>query len=240
MVQRSNLIYENYTVLSPAGNPLFKCSQKKFNWYLKRDLASLIEDKVAILKIDPKGDGYGKNSFLLSDRNNECVVCGETDINVLSKHHVVPYCYKKYFPVEFKNNNHYDVLPLCRSCHDVYEKDFAPSFREELKHKYGFKPEKNVEVETAIKYAKALVKNTNIPLERRTYMYNKIYSYFAPNVSLDKVADMSVEYPNEYSYVSSRIEDYNDFFFMCRKHFIDTMKPKFLPKGWSVNERFVQ
>ena len=44
---------------------------------------------------------------------------GEGNIGNLTRHHVVPHCYRRNFPQELKAYCSHDVLPLCHSCHEV-------------------------------------------------------------------------------------------------------------------------
>jgi hypothetical protein len=54
---------------------------------------------------------------------------------MLSRHHVVPKMYKKLMPENIKNRSSYDILMVCRSCHDVYEKQ-AEILKNELAKPY--------------------------------------------------------------------------------------------------------
>lgn len=41
-VTKDRKIYGNCQVLSPEGHLMFRCESKKANWYLKRDLAQIV------------------------------------------------------------------------------------------------------------------------------------------------------------------------------------------------------
>ena len=42
-------LYDNYTILHPDGTIMFLCSEKRFNWYVNKKLATLIDDITAKL-----------------------------------------------------------------------------------------------------------------------------------------------------------------------------------------------
>ena len=105
-------------MFSPDGILMFRCDYKKANWYLKRNLGEVISQyplKVK-LKFKPRGLGNHNKSFGLTEMSNECVICGASEY--LTRHHVVPYCYRRYFPTSIKSHNFHDVLSLCVKCHD--------------------------------------------------------------------------------------------------------------------------
>ena len=90
-------LYDNYTILHPDGTIMFLCSEKRFNWYVNKKLATLIDDITSKLTFMPAG--YGSNSpdrDGLLPKSNICVVCGTP--HDLTYHHVVPYMYKSLMP----------------------------------------------------------------------------------------------------------------------------------------------
>ena len=111
-VTKDRKIYGNYQVLSPDGHLMFRCDEKKANWYIKRNLAEIISNDPLIvkLKFQPKGLGNHNKKYGLSVIENICVVCGSDEF--LTRHHVVPTCYRKFFPLEKKSHNFHDVLSL--------------------------------------------------------------------------------------------------------------------------------
>ena len=116
----SNLNSENWEVYHPNGTHMFTCGEKKAKWYLDRDLAKRMDDSRIILSFEPKGDGFDKNEiFGKSVRKAICVVSGIG--NDLQRHHIVPYCYRSYFPKEYKSKNHHDVVLINCEKHSEYE-----------------------------------------------------------------------------------------------------------------------
>lgn len=123
---------------------MFRCSRKKIEWYLSRNLARILSqsssdsascsssnssalsdssdsETISIqLTFDPKGLGRSGHSWYLEDKENRCVVCGSFE-DGLTLHHVVPYQYRKHMPVSVKSHSNIDTLPLCLPCHASYE-----------------------------------------------------------------------------------------------------------------------
>ena len=100
----SDRLYGNCQILHPDGSLMCYCAMRKINWYLKRNLATQISNNPVVIKLNfqPKGKGNADNPFYLQERRNICVVCG-TQEN-LTKHHCVPYCFRKHFPNEYKSH----------------------------------------------------------------------------------------------------------------------------------------
>ena len=132
-----NLDLENWRVYHPNGKHMFTCSGKKANWYLSRDLAIEIGDYEIQFTFEPNGYGFADNEeFGRSIREAKCVVTGMKDD--LQRHHIVPYCYRKYFPAKYKSKNHHDVVLMNHDIHAEYEIE-AAKYKDELAEKYGVK-----------------------------------------------------------------------------------------------------
>lgn len=91
--------YHNMTMLSPSGRVLCRCGPKKVNWYLSRGLAKVISEQPLTIQLnfEPAGNGEHGDAYQLSEKHNNCVVCGRDDYN--TKHHIVEYEYRQYMPV---------------------------------------------------------------------------------------------------------------------------------------------
>ncbi|KAJ2023221.1 hypothetical protein IWW57_004202 [Coemansia sp. S610] len=128
-IARSKAVYENCTVLDISGNLLFRTSRKRLDWYLSRDLATVVNDSTIQLKFANRGTGRSNEPFYLQDMRNACVVCGDT--NGLTMHHVVPHQYRQYMSTDIKSRSSFDLLPVCLQCHDQYERH-ATLFKKHL------------------------------------------------------------------------------------------------------------
>jgi len=110
-------LYDNCKALGPNGQHMFYCSRSKANSYIKKELGRIISEDPYIFQLlfEPKGKGnpdYGP-------RENKCVRCN-TEEN-LTRHHIVPYSFRREFLPEFKDHRSEEVVPMCRKCHDLYE-----------------------------------------------------------------------------------------------------------------------
>lgn len=118
-------IYEGCTMLAPDGEILCKCDKDKINWYLERNLATIVtEDPLTIkLNFEPSGRGITNfngekddDDFYVEHRDNICVSCG-SDENLL-RFQIVPGKFRIFFPEKFKSHRSHDVLLLCFNCNE--------------------------------------------------------------------------------------------------------------------------
>ncbi|KAI8815675.1 uncharacterized protein EV422DRAFT_348519 [Fimicolochytrium jonesii] len=166
MPVRQTPLYENCSVFSPEGTLMFRCSRKKIDWYLSRNLAVPMKEgddeqvdpsapHAIQLTFTPRGNGRNSagEEYYLEERQNICVGCGFTD--GLTSHHIVPYQYRKFMPDSLKSHASHDVVLLCVNCHDAYELH-------------------------AVKLKKTIAKKYNIPLEGRGHIvyheHRKVHS----------------------------------------------------------------
>jgi hypothetical protein len=238
-------IYGNCQVLSPDGILMFKCDQKKAKWYLNRNLGEVLSESPLIvkLKFEPRGLGNHNKSFGLAEMKNICVNCGKT--SDLNKHHVVPYCYRRYFPMELKSHNFHDVLLLCYNCHDSYERK-----ADELKIKIGETYQiplngelcnDSKELIAYVKISTALINpDAKIPKDKVNLMKKKIKNYFGIKRldirRLEKISKIKtiVVKKSHGEIVMSKVDNIQGFIEMWRSHFLEHNDCKHLPKGWSL------
>lgn len=243
--------YGNCRVYDINGELLFKCGQKKIDWYLKRGLATVVSQSETSIEIklnfESAGRGNRGDIFLLSDKKNICVVCGSD--HSLSRHHIVPRCYRVYFPIEHKKHNSHDVLPLCLDCHIAYEID-AFALKQSLAEIYdapmhgeNFK-EINA-INKAYGYARNILLHSDIiPPSRLETMKQHIKDVFdLQDVSHETLVSLiegelscakDINKKPHGQIVIERVDDLDEFVQMWRKHFVDRMKPRFMPNGWSI------
>lgn len=236
-----NKIYGNYKVLSPNNILMFRCNSKKINWYLNKNLAERIDDISIRLKFNPNGLG-NHNQYGIDEMENICVVCGTR--HNLNRHHVVPICYRKFFPTEKKNHKFHDILSICLECHESYEK-IATQFKNELSIKYNA-PLNGIQCDNfpLIKMkniVNCILHNDKIPKYRIKEMKNEVKEYFTwKRISKKRLQNvLNIEINNvtktHGEMVISKIDDIDMFAKQWRKHFVENMKCGFLPKKWSIN-----
>jgi hypothetical protein len=257
----NNVIYGNCRVHHPDGSLMFLCIEKRAKWYLNRNLAKVLqEDPLTIqLTFVPKGRGAADQDedemlYHLGEKSNSCVVCGSEDMLTLTRHHVVPYEYRKFFPEEIKGRSSHDIVPICRKDHDTYENVYATKLKRELEKNLGIEPADSVYssmsgMAKAHGFAKMLMdpdKVLRLPDARVKYFMKEITRVFGKTplaeiveINMKKVSKEKLEEVAK-RVVDSLGEDkekMHDFAVMWRKHFVESMNPQFLPSGWKVDHK---
>ncbi|KAF9961042.1 hypothetical protein BGZ65_011338 [Modicella reniformis] len=120
-------IYDNISVYAPPdSNLIFRCSQKRANWYLSRNLARSLSPTSIHLNFAPAGQGHVNDPYYLEERENKCVVCGQATENVgATMLHVVPEQYRKWFPIRLKSHSSHDILVACPECNAQWDREAA-------------------------------------------------------------------------------------------------------------------
>jgi len=246
---RRTPLYGNCMIVAPDGQPLCRTNQKKIDWYLERDLGEIIaNDPVTLrLRFEPAGRKGADHPYNTSRKENHCVCCGGTD--EITRHHVVPHCFRKFFPDDRKNHCLHDVLPLCIPCHDKYEKHAS-----DLKKKYsqsmgiptsgiGCRMDKMI---YSVRAAAHALKNfgDRIPTERREMLLGRLRTYLKKEDITEQdilAADALKPMIQEEGFkpfgqcVVERITNIDAFILEWRQHFVKYMKPQHLPEHWSVD-----
>lgn len=249
---KKDIIYGNYSIYHPDGTLMCHTDRKKINWYIKKDLAYWVDENAIQLKFEPKGRGnVGDSEYYAEARENKCVVCGCTDN--LTLHHVVPYQYRKHFPVQYKSHTSFDVLPVCVKHHDEYECE-ATKLNKHLQIQYKALPALNKlppDVEEAKEVAgliSTLLRNGDkIPQERKGVLLEKIRKYFKDDdIWWDDLPELFVDvnYKVESSSPAKTIVESLDnilpFIVMWRKHFVSIMNPQHLSPKWLADMEKVE
>lgn len=256
-------IYGNCLVISPDEIPMFRCDDNKSEWYLSRNLAEVIsiDPPIIRLKFTPKGKGHFGDNYYLGQKQNKCVVCGSGHDEGLTRHHIVPFLYRRLFPDHLKHYSSHDIVPLCGECHGKYEK-YSYFERVKIGEDYEFPYNQYKEYLEKAKnpkwFAQRAVSTLNnygdqIPEDRKLYLKNQVEAFTGKPFQESDLVDLM---PAKYgSCVQSTEEDPNrrharlvikkvladnaldNFNIRWRQHFIDTMQPKYMPVGWSVDRK---
>lgn len=244
-------IYGNWEVYHPDGSLMFRCDNKKANWYLKRDLAINFEENKIKLTFTPEGKGHVDEPFYLTKKANICVVCGKS--RYLTRHHVIPYCFRRHIPEEMKSKDSHDIVLLCIPCHRIYE-THAWNIKKELAEKHGMLLAQPVEEHSeeeklkfkAVSAAYAIIEHGHrIPEPRKEILLGIISSYLGKETvedsDLEKLVEVKFGVKNlDFSLGKSivdKIDDLDSFIKMWRAHFVETMKPEYLPELWSIDHK---
>ncbi|KAH0435038.1 hypothetical protein IEQ34_026693 [Dendrobium chrysotoxum] len=107
-------VYHNCRIYANDGRLLCYCDRRKLDWYLRRDLAKIVEeDPPAIMLRRPEDEG---NEFYIQSKKNICVGCGEK--NHYLRYRIIPSCYRMHFPEHLKSHRSHDIVLLCVDCHE--------------------------------------------------------------------------------------------------------------------------
>lgn len=238
---RKGKIYDSCPMYSPGGELLCYIGVKRVKWYLKKDLAE-IEGSGIRLKFDPNGMGHIGDDFYMTPRVNVCAVCGSE--KELTIHHIVPYCYRRHFPEDIKNHSCHDLVPLCHTCHDGYEPE-AMKLKKLIAEEYGIVSETRMDRRVA-KAAHALLrharKECEIPESKRLDLALRITEYFgvteiSEELIMEAAGLFSRAFDSSWKEVAGKIGDLQGFIERWRNHFMETMKPGYMPTNWSIERR---
>ncbi|XP_058072414.1 protein RRP6-like 3 isoform X2 [Magnolia sinica] len=129
-------VYHNCRIYASDGRLLCYCDRRKLEWYLRRDLAKLVEEDppAIMLLFEPKGRPEDEdNDFYIQSKKNMCVGCGEG--NHYLRYRIIPSCYRLHFPEHLKSHRSHDIVLLCVDCHEIahsaaekYKKQIAAEF----------------------------------------------------------------------------------------------------------------
>jgi hypothetical protein len=239
---RKTPLYENLNVLAVDGTLIFRTNRNKLQWYLDNALARVVDEKTIQLTFVNCGDGWKDDEFYLQDRKNECAVCGDSQSG-LTRGHVVPYCYRRWYPIELKSNCHHDIVPMCVKCHCRYD-GFELQLKRKLSEEYlapisGIQSNKdffNRKMKLRADARVILREGHLIPADKRVIMLGRIREVFG-DASLSDVANIHLQCSviTHGQIVVSKLNDIDAFNRLWRQWFVDTMKPKHMPKHWSID-----
>lgn len=239
-------IYSNCSIYHPDGSLMCHCGEKRIRWYLKKGLAEKIDDTSIKLLFEPAGRGHNGDSYYLEQRVNECVVCGTKEN--LTKHHVVPYQYRKNMDESRKNHTHFDVLCVCSPCHAAYEEE-ATKLNKHLAEELGVDfhvplSEEEKAARKASGYISSLREHgEQIPEERVAIMLDVIGDFFGREITMSDLEDLVVDldgYDGTSLSPGKKIlgrwieegKSIQEFVVMWRQHFLDITNPKYMSKFW--------
>jgi hypothetical protein len=216
------------------------------------------------LKFEPKARSAADHDYGKTTKKNVCVACGNAEKHQM-RFYIVPHVYRNLFPKKYKTHMSHDVVLLCSDCHLIcgqasnvrmnqLEEQFHPQKSYHVDH----------ELYKMRSSAMALLNwRQQIPPSRLAYHESNVKLYF--KMKMDKSGNASNDEPclgpitkeqlQEVIHVDYRIQNPNyipgpelvvnslvnnheamaDFIKGWRQFFLDTIHPRHLPKGWSVN-----
>lgn len=215
-VGSKNLNSENWKVYHPSGRHMFTCGEKKAAWYLERNLAVLIGKKKIRFTFKPKGNGFEDDEeFGRGIRENKCVVSGLED--GLQRHHIVPYCYRTYFPEKYKSKNHHDVVLVNHEIHSDYEQE-ANTYKDEIARIYGVKTITEYNVEYTLKL-REVGKESSILINAIHSLFQS-YGRMPDSIKIEKLQFISERTNIPYSVIErlSYIQMYKLYLLLKEQH----------------------
>ncbi|XP_073115573.1 protein RRP6-like 3 isoform X2 [Elaeis guineensis] len=130
-------VYHNCRIYASDGRLLCYCDRRKLEWYLKRDLAKVVEDDppAIMLLFEPKGRPEDEdNDFYIQSKKNICVGCGEK--NHYLRYRIIPSCYRMHFPEHLKSHRSHDIVLLCVDCHEIAH-SAAEKYKRQIAEEFG-------------------------------------------------------------------------------------------------------
>jgi len=252
-MKRKRPIYGNCKVLAPDGDLMFRCRDKRANWYLDRNLATIIENDPLTIQLTFEPGGKGPvEKHLKEKRLNICSVCGNTELEQLTRHHLIPYEYRRYFPDELKAHNSIYVIPICDKCHRRYEQYYAVAYKSKIAETYEapingkthplariyrhaethlfalltyrdeMPPKRTRDVKNLLKQAMV---NANMEISEEEMDSNEILENYLDFFKSNRITS----WHRHGQIVVSKCKDLDAFGKAWVKHFVKSMKPKHMP-----------
>lgn len=245
-------LYDNCVLQAPDGEVLSTVHRGKAEWYLAKGIATVVqEDPLTVrLSFEPRGRAILDKKYYTVAKQNRCVVCGA--VERLARKNVIPNEYRKHFPKIMKSHTSHDILLLCVKCHQ-WCNAVDQRLREELALKCSAELKQNKYlVDSEMKplrcAARALLSHGDeIPELRKKELEDRIKR-------LLQIDHLDREVLQSAAEIDPRVlnSDYTghgevvvNFFSKTdglialevkwRQHFLDTMKPGFLPEMWAVD-----
>lgn len=247
-MKNTSFLYGNIRVMPPGRDVImFRGTLERAKWYVERGLGRFEQEDLLRLTFEPGGLGHAEDPYFIQEFRNCCVVCGSEEM--LSHHHIVPECYRKYFPRESEEEGTwmYDVLLLCKPCHKRYEKrawerkvEIAKTYQVPISGAESLDMEKL----RAIKAAAALCRYSHrMPEEKKVQLAGHVQAVFGRQLEPQEYLEIwkSLEAERQYvpmgKLISEKVADLDEFAIGWREHFLLVMQPACLPEGWVADRR---
>eukprot|EP00095_Tigriopus_kingsejongensis_P011431 maker-scaffold222_size251774-snap-gene-0.18 protein:Tk11431 transcript:maker-scaffold222_size251774-snap-gene-0.18-mRNA-1 annotation:"exonuclease 3 -5 domain-containing protein 2-like isoform x2" len=262
MSTRKTPLYHNARLLAPDGQPLCVCDTKKAAWYVKKGLATQISEEPFTVQLlfEPSGRPEGEaGEYYLTTKENVCVVCGDSHSYV--RKYIVPHEYRKHFPEIMRDHQSHDILLMCVQCHqksNLFDFGLRHQLATECNAPIGTEEDIKVREDFDLKKvrsaARALEKHNQdgkqlIPPHRVVELEKIMQDYYqvtdVNQAVLARGSNLEATILNSnYCPHGKKVVDH--FVETCgliplekrwRHHFLNTMKPKYLPPLWSVDHQ---
>ncbi|XP_025404832.1 exonuclease 3'-5' domain-containing protein 2 isoform X2 [Sipha flava] len=252
-------VYDNCLMENIDGTVMSTCSHKKVDWYISQGLAKLVKDNPRTIRLNFSADLKNrKDKFSVLPRENICTVCGRPEY--FRKKKIIPKEFVRHMPTAYKSHIPHDTLLLCYWCH-IKSNTFDSTIRKKLfdicktnevnPNEYRKIPA-YVKIMRSKSLAQTLLKSRHKLPDKIIYELKleiaEIYN-IKPNRVFDSfletlVTIKSLKYENDsqHNNAAKKVVEHflernalNELKTMWRQHFLNTMKPKYLPTLWSVS-----
>lgn len=233
------IIYENKEVYSLEGELIGYIPVKRFNWYIKKGLCTIINENSIKLNFEPtyKNEKNVIDKDTQGPKENICVVCGCDQ--KLKRFRVIPYEIKKCFPDKYKAHMSSDVVVICSE--HAADGDY---YNRELKYKLyednGVNPDDfkiDSKMRSIYTLIKKIEKDDNIC--KNQYTAKTLQDYFGKDPTIEDMNKLIDDVDNfkfngfrtpEELLVHKIIEGnkVNSFIQDWKQNFVDSFDPAFL------------
>jgi hypothetical protein len=252
---RRSVLYGNVHVQGQEGHEMFHCNASRALWYLNRGLVDIVSESPPTIKLRfiPGGPGHTGDPYYLTEKINCCVACGA--VGALTRHHIVPYKYRRFLPPEIKSHNYHDILLLCIPCHNRYE-EYAQKLNREIAKEYGVELHGSggmkylPEIGKAVCAARAILNHqATIPHDRLVELKEKVAKFVGKaeadvddfrHVASLKPWEKIEGYQHPGEYIMQKMDDFQTFTERWRAHFLQIMQPEHLPANWDLKKPVVK
>jgi hypothetical protein len=238
--KKSPEYYENCKVLAPDGTILFRTNKNKIQHYLENEFAREVSTNPLTIQLNfiPRGNNHAGDSYLIDEKINHCVCCGAKE--KLTSHHIVPRAYTRHFPPKIKKlTSAYDNMLLCTRDHGAYERE-AQQLSRQLEKEAGLSPFSIPE--RTINAARTLVRYGHlIPSDKKEHILQPLRVHYGrteiSGEDIQEIAtlDFRSVIDTRRKTVINASGDLQVFIVRWRKHFVETMHPRFLPSSWNIH-----
>ncbi|EGG20780.1 3'-5' exonuclease domain-containing protein [Cavenderia fasciculata] len=270
LIPDGRVLYDNCLMFAQDGETLLcNISKKKVEWYLSRNLATkFCDDPIKIkLTFTPKGNGHAEDKYYLSNKTNNCCVCGSG--KQLMRHSIVPHSYRQYLPVRVKSHSSHDVVLLCCDCH-LHVNRRIHLMRMMIANEYGIEYDTgadSMEIDMQIlkltKQAAVLMhamyptsskKSVQLPANKfEEFKKNVCQHLNKEELTLEDLTNLANQNPRnkrpDYiphekrvmdTVISKGDQEIEKFIVKWRQHFVQVTSPKHLNEHWDINKKSFQ
>lgn len=229
----------DYVILFPSGEFFAKCTRRKFDRYITKNLCKKIDAKTIQLTFQPKIKDTSKFIYMHTEEIEKCVVCGEKQ--QLVKKHIIPPEFVKWIPDgDTKKDSNANRIFLCKECDSRHTSNHY-ELRENVLKSFGI--ETSREHKYNIMCAKKLLCN-DLPDAMKKQYRDKLIANLGHEPTNDELTNMANVHPYTHNGNKLKVDTdvakiivdqcikenkIDEFLEFWKKYFIAKMKPQFMP-----------